>query len=582
MKFLVLFFALSIAFNRLLAQESAPPAKQTAETTPPAGIFKARAQLVLIPVIVNDKSGAHVSGLAGDAFRLEENGKARDISLFEEVLPPKNATTQPKLAKDSAANFLGSSLTPTQFTIVVLDLINTPYLKQTEGRRHLIEFLARGLPPNQPVTLLGLSYKGIVQLHSFTTDTQVLIDAVKKLESSLAPGEVSDAEAREQTNQNADLADSMTSWRTGESADEIAQQITQFMQDATDTIALLQQKESTRRTLAALNQIAEAYSGTRSRKTLIWATSGFPFLLNDPRAFTHLGSDMVEQYQQTWRALTAANIAVYPVELVGLDSRVVDASQSRGSYNPTRSRRGNPMGTSAALPYDQNEERQDTLKAFADSTGGRPCLNTNEFKKCFAEAVEDSQSYYLVGYYLPTEDDKPGWRTLKVHVKAQDAHVRAREGFYVAPQAENTTAVRRQELVTALSSPFEYTGIVMDVKSSTAEPIDANGDTAPRKLMQDFLVHIPISSLVIDASNKNRLDLEIAAVALDRSGKDVSRFSQGVQVSFNPDMLARVQKTGVALKESLELIPGKYECRFVVRDNQSGQIGTVHLLYEAK
>ena len=55
-----------------------------------------------------------------------------------------------------------------------------------------------------------------------------------------------------------------------------------------------------------------------------------------------------------------------------------------------------------------------------------------------------------------------------------------------------------------------------------------------------------------------------------------------MQVSFSPDMMARIAKTGVALKESLELIPGKYECRFVVRDNQSGQIGTVHLPFEVK
>jgi hypothetical protein len=47
-------------------------------------------------------------------------------------------------------------------------------------------------------------------------------------------------------------------------------------------------------------------------------------------------------------------------------------------------------------------------------------------------------------------------------------------------------------------------------------------------------------------------------------------------------MFARVMKTGVNLKEALELNPGTYECRFVVRDNQSGEVGTVHMQLEAK
>ena len=575
MKFRIVCLAVCFFALKLLAQQS-PAAKPTTDaiSTP---IFKARSQLVLVPVIVNDKTGKHVQGLTKDKFRLEEEGKSRDFSLFEEVLPQPDRTPVPlpKRAPDVATNFAGDVSRPSPFTIIVLDMVNTPFLKQADGRRQLIEFLSKGLTADEPVTLLGLSDHGIVQLHSSTTETRVLIAALEKLRGSTSSNEIATAEAQRQTDLNADLM---------ESADETAQQISQFMQDAIDMMAMLQQQDSIRRTLDGLDQIAAAYSGNRSRKTLIWASGGFPFLLNDPHAFTHLGTDMVEKYQETWRALTSANIAVYPVELTGLDSRVVDASRSRASYQSGRSRHGNPMGTSGALPYNSDDQRQDTLRAFADATGGRVCLNTNDFKKCFADSVSDSESYYLLGYYLPNDDDKPGWRSLKVHVSSPDTHVRARQGFYVAPPPQDTPSTRRQELVTALSSPFEYTGIVMDVRSASFRPIVEKQISASmeKKIMQDFMVHIPPSSLMIDSGRNNRVDLEIAAVAVDGTGKDVSRFSQGVQVSFNPDMLARVLKTGVALKESMELVPGKYDCRFVVRDNQSGQIGTVHMPFEVK
>jgi hypothetical protein len=45
----------------------------------------ARTNLVLVPVIVTDKSGKHVSGLPKEAFRIEEHGSVRSVSVFEET-----------------------------------------------------------------------------------------------------------------------------------------------------------------------------------------------------------------------------------------------------------------------------------------------------------------------------------------------------------------------------------------------------------------------------------------------------------------------------------------------------------------
>ncbi len=532
--------ALIFATSLLAQQVPAVPATVAVEKKPAeasAPTFKTRSQLVLVPVVVNDKSGKHVAGLAKDAFRLNEDGKPRDVALFEEVFPEKkNAGSEVNQPSGVASNFSSEGV-PHHFTIVLLDMVNTPFLKQTEGKRQLMDFLAKGLQPGEPVTLLGLSGKGVVQLHSFTTDTRVLIAALQKLDAKTTSGEMADAEAQQQTEQNADLMDS---------ANANAQQISQFIQDAIDSAAAFQQRDSIRRTLEALNQVAQAYSGNRARKTLIWASAGFPFMINDPRAFANMGVDMVQQYEKTWRALTSANIAVYPVELVGLDSRHADASQGNAPFHPARMNHGRSMGTSAGLSYDLNNQRQESLKAFADATGGRPCLNSNDFKKCFADAIEDSQSYYLLGYYLPGNEGKTGWRKLKVHVNAPDTHVRAREGFYVAPPSDDNPATRREEVVAALSSPFEYTGVLLDVRTASSTPLDAkDGSTAsePRKVLQDFFVHIPASSLVIDAANGNRVDLEIAA---DRDRRLRQRcfavFSDGPSVFQSRDVCSGLEE----------------------------------------
>ncbi len=47
--------------------------------------FTSRTELVLIPTLVMDKTGAHISGLKKDDFTVLENGSERQIATFEEI-----------------------------------------------------------------------------------------------------------------------------------------------------------------------------------------------------------------------------------------------------------------------------------------------------------------------------------------------------------------------------------------------------------------------------------------------------------------------------------------------------------------
>ncbi|MGB9431369.1 MAG: hypothetical protein WBQ89_03925, partial [Candidatus Acidiferrum sp.] len=73
---------LSVAFlalaSPLVGQQSSVPPQSPAK-------LSTRSDLVLVPVIVTDKAGNPVSSLAKDAFTVEENGKRRSLSLFEET-----------------------------------------------------------------------------------------------------------------------------------------------------------------------------------------------------------------------------------------------------------------------------------------------------------------------------------------------------------------------------------------------------------------------------------------------------------------------------------------------------------------
>jgi hypothetical protein len=56
------------------------PRAQTAQTT--SIRFTSSTELVLVPTVVNDKSGAHISGLKKEEFSLKQDGKSQPIAVF--------------------------------------------------------------------------------------------------------------------------------------------------------------------------------------------------------------------------------------------------------------------------------------------------------------------------------------------------------------------------------------------------------------------------------------------------------------------------------------------------------------------
>lgn len=557
---------LLIACGNLLAQSAeANPGTKTDPRVAPS--FTSSSQLVLVPVVVTDRKGAHVDGLGREAFTIEENGQARKFTVFEEVRTWA-AKARPQAATlEGRSNFTLDDTNKWRLTVVVLDMLNTPYLRQAEAKRRLIGYLSKSLQREEPTALFGLGSSGLKQLHPFTTDTAVLLAALQKVKGQISPDEINEQSA-------AGTADTAASMAQASGSD--AQMIADFLNDSEATFAAFQQRAAIRTTLTAMTQLAHAYRAIPGRKTLIWASGGFPFMIDDPQAFARMGTDMAEKYEETWRTLIAADIAVYTVDVTGLGG----GSSNLGSANASATRRTagtrpiNRMGMQSAVsvPYDKGVQKLETLRAFANATGGIPCVNTNDIESCFARAVEDSRSYYLLGYYLPSDDHKPGWRKLKVKVAGEGLHLRGRQGFYVGAPAKDTPEERRRQIVDALRSPVEFTGIRLNVREAEA---GAAVKPAEGKSRHEFMVGIVGDSLTIDEKNANVVDVTIVAVAFTTGGKDAGQAENRVSGKLNPETLRRLRQAGLGVKQSLELAPGKYDVRFVVRDNLSGNVGSI-------
>ena len=532
--FLVLFAIVLLHPAHLCAQPAATPASPNdAPLT-----LTSDTRLVLVPVVVKRSGTEHVSGLTRDAFEVEERGQKRTVATFEELKPVPAAAASPAPAPlPGRSNFKFEDAPRGHLTIVLIDLLNTPLLAQGEGKRKLLEQLASALPPNEATVIFGLGRDGLIQLHAPTTNTAEVLAALQQVKSPNATPSIGDI----LSGMEFDTGTMGVSSAAGRGS--LGSHGLGFMTNATWT------------TLTAFNQLADAYRTIPGRKTLIWASGGYNGTSWGVSPIT-----VQEKIEDTWRVLSSANIAVYSL----------DVSQLAGF-----------TGSLVRSGFEGPNAR--SLRGFAEQTGGLWCVGSAiNLTKCLAEDFEDAGSYYMLGYYLPEDDRKPGWHKLKVKVNVPGAKVRARDGFLLPGADAEKPEERKRQLVAALTSPVEMTGVRINVREVAPT---APAAAAP-KSRHAFTIGVQGDSIVVDqhrgkllvlddGHHVNSIDLSIAAIAFDKEGKEQARIDHAVQTSIPPEKLDRFHKTGIGTKREMTLAPGTYEIHFAVRDNLSGEIGTV-------
>ena len=522
--------------------------------------FRTETILVQVPVVVTDKNGNHIHGLSKDNFRVLENGREQTISNFEEIVASTAKIAPPVVAPGEFSNLTLSEKQPRAVTVIALDTINTPFLDQTYGRRELVKYLAKNLDTNQVLALMIITSHGIKIVQGLTGDPAHLLEVLKKVTGEI-PG-----------NQGIDL-DVQADAATGDipevpsaspGADPTAA-MDAFVERGDAIYAQFQQQNAIESTLDAFRAIAWSLSGVPGRKALIWATGGFPFVISSPDVVP--GGYLAALYERTMQALTDSQISVYPVDVRGLvnSTGLADSSKSRA---PTVRQMTNRMWL--------QQSTIDSLTEFADMTGGKAFYNSNDLAGSFKRAADDGSSYYLLGYYLDTKNNHAGWRQLKVKVDKKDTEVRARKGFFVTNATIRAELTRNSDMSYALSSPIEGTGLPVTLKWLGVST-DGNKNDGDKKKTQ-LLVRLPPNSLSVVGQDQNQLNFEFALAAYANKSKDGKpAFTQGktMNPTLTPQRLATLRTDDIGFTDAIELAPGQYSVRVVIRDNATGKIGSV-------
>jgi len=548
------FIALALLHCTLLNAQSRLPQQGAADAAAqPLLTFSSHSELVLVPVIIRDHRGAHVTNLKKEAFSVGEAGGERTIAVFEEVVANSERVVTPKLNQSVYTNDRGAA-SARRLVVLALDTINTPITDQVRARKQMLKFLSQGLDPDALISVVALTPAGLKVIHDFTTETSVLISAVSTLSGKSA--------FSEQNPQTIPADDSA-----------LQSEVTQ-LNALTDTVsqsAVAGQKQlAIRWTYDALTQIAQAYAGVPGRKSLIWVTAGFPFSFADNNSqIAAVGgngdvSDDLDAYQQMWQALSQANFAVYPVDARGfVNAAMIPASTGAKYIGAGKLALPN---LSIAQLSAQNASFE-TFRDLAEMTGGKAFFNTNDLSKSFREASSDSSSYYLLGFYL-ARDAQPGWHDLKVKVHGSGMQVRARSGYLVAKK--NDANDRKNDIRNALLSPLDSTALPLEVrwKDQTRAP----GAT---KTTASFDVMLTPAAITVNGSDNNHMKFDVIAVAKQPDGTIAGTAQKAFDAHIGAANAARIEKLGMFYEGKFELPAGQYMVRFLVEDFVTGRVGSV-------
>ncbi|MGI9101994.1 MAG: VWA domain-containing protein [Terriglobales bacterium] len=520
----------------LIAALAVPPLPAQ---TPQAGSlyrFKTETDLVLVNLVVRDKQGNLVRNLKQGDFTVLEDGKPQRITSFD-FEQAEIAVPQP-----AQAVLVGPRTTPAAAPVAV-----APEKLDLRDRRLIVLFF--DLSSMQPEEI----ERAVEAARKFVTQQMTPADlvGVVSLASSLQVNQDLTAD-RELLNRalarmNPSAGGGFDEGMTGdtEGTPDTAQP---FTPDDTEYNIF-----NTDRRLEALQSLAESLSRIEQKKSIIYFSSGM----------NRTGIENQAQLRNAINRAVRGNVAIYTMDMRGLEAIVPGGNAQQASLRGTSPYSGASMRNA----FDSNFSTQETLATLAADTGGRAFLDSNDFGAVFKKVQEDTSAYYVLGYRSANPARDGRFRRITVKTTLPNVSLEFRKGYY-APRdfAHSTKDDREQQLLDELNSESSSTDL--DVFLSAAY-----------FRLSDTRFYVPVSLVVpgseipfTQTKDKDKATLDILGLVQDEFKRPAGNVRDTVKL--NLDETQQVQRKNVQYQAAFTLPPGKYHLKFVLRENQTGRLGS--------
>jgi VWFA-related protein len=517
-------------------------------------VFRGAAELVEVIVRVTDKQGRFVPGLTQAEFELREEGRQQTVVAFNSVNLPRPEvapTAVPPVLRAPVGSTVATNAETGEsraFVLLLDDMLTSPQASRSV-RQAAREFVQRFVGPTDLVAAFSTGGRG-VQTQEFTADKTRVLSTIDRFLGR---------RCRSQAN----------SVDTGGPRDNA------FRQESHP-----EQIYDVRVVTDVIKALASHLSTIRGRRvSLLWISEGIDYNIQNPAISGTVGpgsgsgpdpAAVLNAMRQAIDALQRANVTLYSID----PRRAYPAEQLLPEELPEGMQ---PETTSNPLCREANRQELtrsvDTLREFAEKTGGFAAVNTNEFSTAFDRVLDDSSQYYVLGYQPAAIGRDGEFKRIEVRTKRPGLQVSARTGYVVSgPRAPAPAPVGVGPAQAAvLTSSLPTAGLPLRVQAIPRRGVDGRG-------LVYVVVELAGKDLQFAETNGRFTErLEFGLVAIDSLARSSNIQPVAVDLSLTPAQVTLVRTTGLRWLTTADLAAGSYSVRVATRAVGTNRTGSIFL-----
>ncbi len=305
--------------------------------------------------------------------------------------------------------------------------------------------------------------------------------------------------------------------------------------------------------LYAIESVSKALQRIPQKKSLLFFSGGL----------TRTGIENQASLNAAINASVRANLSIYTVDVRGLEALppVGDAQ--------TASLRGNAAYSGVAVmnQFNTNYASQETLSALSTDTGGKAFFDTNDFAPAFQRIQSDTAAYYEIAFRSTNLARDGKFRKLTIRVKRKGVKLEYRPGYWAPADFKHSTKEdREQQLQEELASDLPATDMMVYLDAYYFWTRAGN-----------FIV--PVSLIVpgsqipfVHGGDQDKATLDVIGEVINHAGMQVGNVRDTVKLKLKTSQEAR--QKNIQYTTSFALAPGTYQIKFVVRENETGRMGS--------
>ena len=529
----------------LPAQQSGAPvlqgapqdAQQPQQSATGAYTLQVHTDIVLTNVVARDKkTGAVVKNLKASDFQIFENNKPQKIVSFDyqnvdeaAVLAEKNTASGKLSIADMLNNNLAANSQQLRDHRLIVMFFDISSMQDEDTDRAIDaakDYVNKQMQPADLVALVSLN-TSLSMDQDFTADKTLLLHKLGAYNGTDSSG----------------LAAGGTGTTDGTSDDAGT-----FAADDTEYNSL-----NTDRELLAIRTISRSLERVDQRKSMLFFSGGI----------TRNGIENQASLRAATNEAARANLAIYSVDTRGLQALPPVGDASKGSL------RGNAAysGGAATAQLNANYASQETLGTLSADTGGKAFFDSNDFAPAFQQVQHDTEAYYILGFHSSDNARDGSYRHLTVKLNRNDVKLEFRPGYYApADFKHQKTEDRELALTEQMRSDLPATDVAIYLQALYF-----------RRAENQFFV--PISLIVpgsqipfVKGGDRDKANIDILGQVKNAQQIVVGNVRETVKLAL--DASQQVQRKNIQYSTGFSLAPGRYHLKFVVRENQTGAMGS--------